>query len=403
MKKLFQLVILGLVIVLAFAGCAKAPVESVATPAEIPAADGLDFTKYKLAASIPLTGNNMQYGISYKNALTMAVDEFNAAGGLNGTEVELVIYDDKSDQTEAITVANKIIEDPKIFAVVGSFGSAVSMAAAPVYQEAKLPMISPNSSHVDFPGMGNYLLPISPISTVEMAACGEMLNKKFGTVDLAILHQNTDLGVSAAGILTENWEKLGGKVAMIENFVPAETKDFTPTLSKIKAAGIKLCHVTGTYSDIASILLQADQLGMDEVQFVSSGEVLLDEFLNLVGNKADGLIVCATTPVYNPTVTTRDVYGDTIVNFMENYNKRYGPDSSADGFSASAFDSANIVMRAAQNVGTASPDALMTEMETMKFDCVSGVNLRYVNGNTVLKSAMTYTVLDGKFASYSAE
>lgn len=88
----------------------------------------------------------MQYGISYQNALKMAVDDFNAAGGLNGEDVILEINDDKGDQKEAINLANKIVEEKDVFAVVGSFGSSVSMAAAPVYQRASMPMVSPNTS-----------------------------------------------------------------------------------------------------------------------------------------------------------------------------------------------------------------------------------------------------------------
>lgn len=397
MKKIFALMLALVLVFSALTACGSGPAESKAE--EQQEQSGPDYSKYKLAATLPLTGNNMQYGISYKNALTMAVDQFNAAGGFNGKKVELVIYDDKSDQTEAITVANKIIEDKDVFAVIGSFGSAVSMACAPVYNEAHMPMISPNTSHVDFPGMGEYLLPISPVSKIEMVACANLLNQKFGATELVIFHQNNDLGVSAAGILTENWESLGGTVVMTENFVPAETKDFTPTLSKIQHSGVKLVYLNGTYSDIAAILIQADQLGMSDVQFVSSGDVLLSEFLDLVGTKADGLIICATTPVYNAEVTTKDVYGERVVNFMNDYNKLYGPDSTADGFSASAFDAANIILQAALRIGTNDPKALMTEMETMDFECVSGVDLHYVDGNNVVKGACTYTIKDGKFAS----
>lgn len=91
----------------------------------------------------------MQYGTSYKNAVEMAVEDFNAAGGIDGQPVELEVYDDKGDQKEAINVANIVIGNPDVFAVIGSYGSSVSMAAAPVYQEARMPMISPNTSHPD--------------------------------------------------------------------------------------------------------------------------------------------------------------------------------------------------------------------------------------------------------------
>lgn len=355
------------------------------------------YTKNKLAVSIPLTGANMQYGISYKNALQMAVNKFNEAGGLNGVMVELEIYDDKTDQIEAINVANKIIEDPKVFAVIGSFGSAISMACAPVYEDAKMPFISPNTSHIDFPGMGEYMIPISPVATVEMAAAAELISTRFNNADMAIFHYNTDLGVTNAKILTEKYTERGGKVILTENYVPGETRDFTPTLSKIKEAKPKVIYVNGTYSDVAALLIQAHQLGMEEFQFVCAGDVLKKEFLDLVGTKADGLIICATTPVYTDELMTPDAFDQVVVDFMKDYNKLYGPASVCDGFAACAYDGAMLAMKAALNVGTNDAAALIKEITTMDYIAVSGVDFRYTNGNNVYKGAITYTVENGQF------
>lgn len=360
---------------------------------------GPSYSKHTLAASIPLTGNLMQYGISYKNALEMAVEDFNAAGGLGGEDVVLEINDDKGDQKEAINLANKIIEEKDVFAVVGSFGSSVSMAAAPVYQKASMPMVSPNTSHPDFPGMGDMLVPISPVADIERTATAKMIYEQFGGKDLAILHQNTDLGVTGAEILTTVYEELGGKVVMTENFVPQQTKDFTPLISKIKEANPGVVYIDGEYNDVANILLQIDNIGLEGVQLVGPGNVFKQEFLDIAGDKANGIVLAGTTPVYLDSIMEVADYEDYLKDFTKRYNEKY-PDTPCDGFAAASYDAALLAMTAAKNVGTDDPKALVDEMLTLPIEIASGRDMAFENGNNVLKDVFVYTVIDGEFAPY---
>lgn len=356
-------------------------------------------TKLKLAATIPVTGNTMQYGISYKNALEMAVADFNAAGGLNGQPIELVIFDDKGDQTEAINVAYKIIDDPDVFAVVGSFGSAVSMAIAPVFEEAGIPFLSPNTSHVDFPGMGEYLLPICPVKTTEISTFAKTLVEKLGAKDLAVVYANNDTGVLSEATISDVWASCGGKVVSSENYISGETQDFTPILSKVKEAAPEIIYLTGGYNDIANIILQAEKIGLNNVQFVGPGDVLLQEFLDLVGTSADGIILGGTTPVYSEELLTEEAFGKTVVDFRDRYNELY-TGSTCDGFAACAYDAAMLAMQAAAHVGTEDGMALVNEIESMDYDCVSAVAMHYENGNTVVKDVCIYTVENGAFTNY---
>lgn len=361
--------------------------------------DDVSSSKHTLAASIPLTGNLMQYGISYQNALEMAVEDFNEAGGIGGEDVILEINDDKGDQKEAINLANKIIEEKDVFAVVGSFGSSVSMAAAPVYQKASMPMISPNTSHPDFPGMGDMLIPISPVADIERTATAKMLYQQFEGKDLAILHQNTDLGVTGAEILTESYEELGGKVVMTENFVPQQTKDFTPLISKIKEANPGIIYIDGEYNDVANILIQIDNIGLEDVQLAGPGNVFKQEFLDIAGDKANGIVLAGTTPVYLDSIMEAADYSDYLKDFTKRYNEKY-PDTPCDGFAAAAYDAGMLAMTSARNVGTDDPKALVDDMLTVPIEIASGRDMSFENGNNVVKDVFVYTVTDGEFAPY---
>ncbi len=397
MKRLISLALAGAMTVTLLTGCGGS--DTPAGGSASGGSSGSGSSKHTLAASIPLTGNLMQYGISYQNALKMAVDDFNAAGGLNGEDVILEINDDKGDQKEAINLANKIVEEKDVFAVVGSFGSSVSMAAAPVYQRASMPMVSPNTSHPDYPGMGDMMVPISPVADIERTALAEMLYQNFDGKDLAIMHQNTDLGVTGADILKKEYESLGGKVVIVENFVPQQTKDFTPIISKIKAANPGILYLDGEYNDIANILIQIDNIGLDGVQIAGPGNAFKQEFLDIAGDKANGIVLVGTTPVYlDSIVNGENDFSETLIDFTNRYNELY-PDTPCDGFAAAAYDAAMLAMTAAKNAGTDDPHALVKAMLECPIEATSGRDMHY-EGNNVIKGVYAYTVENGEFKTY---
>ena len=397
MKRLISRALAGAMTVTLLTGCGGS--DTPAGGSASGGSSGSGSSKHTLAASIPLTGNLMQYGISYQNALKMAVDDFNAAGGLNGEDVILEINDDKGDQKEAINLANKIVEEKDVFAVVGSFGSSVSMAAAPVYQRASMPMVSPNTSHPDYPGMGDMMVPISPVADIERTALAEMLYQNFDGKDLAIMHQNTDLGVTGADILKKEYESLGGKVVIVENFVPQQTKDFTPIISKIKAANPGILYLDGEYNDIANILIQIDNIGLDGVQIAGPGNAFKQEFLDIAGDKANGIVLVGTTPVYlDSIVNGENDFSETLIDFTNRYNELY-PDTPCDGFAAAAYDSAMLAMTAAKNAGTDDPHALVKAMLECPIEATSGRDMHY-EGNNVIKGVYAYTVENGEFKTY---
>ncbi len=399
MKRLISLTLLGTLLAGMLSGCSS-------TEADTGTADGgggsEKYPKHTLAASIPLTGNLMQYGTSYQNALTMAVNDFNEAGGLDGEDVILEINDDKGDQKEAINLANKIIEEEDVFAVVGSYGSSVSMAAAPVYQKAAMPLVSPNTSHPDFPGMGDMMVPISPTADNERIPAAEVIYENFGG-KLAIMHQNTDLGVTGAEVLKSTYEELGGEVIMVENFVPQQTKDFTPIISKIKAADPDVLYIDGEYNDLANILIQIQQIGLPDVQLFGPGNAFKQEFLDIAGDAANGIILVGTTPVYEQSILENSTeYSDYLKDFTKRYNELY-PDTPCDGFAAAAYDAAMLAMTAARNAGTGDPHALVEEMLKAPIEIACGKTMHYENGNTLIKDVFMYTVEDGQFDAYSTE
>lgn len=364
---------------------------TVSTPAK-------ESAKHTLAASVPLTGNLMQYGTSYKNAMEMAVADFNAAGGLNGEDVVLKVYDDKGDQKEGINVANIIIEDADTFAVVGSYGSSVSMAAAPVYQEAGMPMISPNTSHPDYPDMGDMMIPLACKSEVVFGEIAQKLYDQFGACNMAVIYYNTDVGITTLQAVQERFESLGGTICATEAYVPNQTKDFTPLLSKIKATNPDILFIAAEYSDGASIVLQSKQLGMDNVQLVGVGNVFKQEFLDLTGNKADGMLLMGISRVYTEEVMANSDFGSYTQDIVDRYNAKYAGNGGIqfDNFAALAYDAAMVTMNAAKNAGTSDTAALVQEMKKLDISLCAG-DAYFDEQGDLIREVFTFTVENGIF------
>ena len=102
-----------------------------------------------------LTGATSSFGLSTKNGIQLAFDEINAAGGVNGKKLEMIFEDDQGTPEKAKTVISKLINQDKVIAVLGEVASSNSLAAAPVAQEAKIPMITPSSTHPEVTNKGD--------------------------------------------------------------------------------------------------------------------------------------------------------------------------------------------------------------------------------------------------------
>src|SRR5690625_2722273 len=109
----------------------------------------------KTGVFLRLTGENADNGEHIKNAVEMFADEYNKAD--HTYEIELVVHDDRGEPKTATNIAREFAEDDDIIAVVGSFTSTAAMAAAPIFDKAGIPQISPTSSHPDFTDLGNFV------------------------------------------------------------------------------------------------------------------------------------------------------------------------------------------------------------------------------------------------------
>lgn len=355
------------------------------------AGDSQDTGKNKLAFFLPLTGDLMQYGLSLKAGAELGLNQYNAE---HGTNYQVEFYDDKGDPTEAVNVANKIISDPTVIAGLGSFNSSCAMAAAPVFEENQLLLLSPTASHTDFPSMGEYIFSCVISQKYEGAMFAEELKKLDAGTKAAIIYQNTDFGVQATELFAKNWEEMGGSIVANEAFVPGSTKDFSPIISKIKTQEPEILYISASYSDAAQIFLQAKNLDLNAL-FVGPATCLNEEFLELVGTQLDGSVMLSTNPCFMPSVLETAELDENTRSFVSTYEETYK--EIPDGFAAQSFDAVKILCSAVDKVGTDSA-ALRDEIASLRgFEGVSGYDMRFNDTKEMIKGVYVFELKDGNF------
>lgn len=350
--------------------------------------------KLTLAVSVPLTGKMAQYGFSYKNAVEMAVADFNAKGGVNGQEVEAVFYDDAGDQSAAINVANLIIENEDVFAFIGSYGSSTSLVMAPIFQEAQIPMISPNTSHPDFFEIGDMMMPLSAKSDICFAEVAQVLKDKYNPGKVAMIYQNNDSGVTIDDTFRKEFAELGVEYES-ETFAGGETSDFTPIVSSLSQGKPDMLVICADYNYGSEIIIQTRQLGIDDLPLVGIASMFKPQVLDLTGNYGENLILCGVQRIYTSDVIEANDYGSYCEDIIARYTELY-PNTAFDSPAALAYDAAMLACNAAKTVGTQNPLAIMEQMKKLDIELCSG-NAWFDENGEFYRSVYSYQIKDGKF------
>ena len=340
----------------------------------------------------PLTGNSKQYGDTEKAAVEIAQADIKAAGGvLGGKEIIVDFYDDKNDATEAVNIANKIIGEGKYSAIIGHFSSTPAMAAAPIYNEGELVMYSPTASHADFSSLGNYVFRNTPTQAIETAAYADYVYNKLGIRTVAILNVNDDWGNNIAKIFTSTFEKLGGKIILTENFIPNQTKDFTPMIAKVKQANPEAFFPVCYYAESAQILIQMDSQNYNPKLTILSSSALKQELIDVAGKLADGCFLMNTF--------TPDIPGAEFARVMKAYKDKTGKDG--DAFLMQTYDVVRQLAAVITQANSADPKKMRPVLAGMKnYPALAGPYSMNEIGDAV-RNLQPIRVQNGKFVNVS--
>lgn len=239
------------------AGCGGEKKDSAAANAD----------KYVIGASFELTGNVANYGKSTLSGLKLAVDQVNKAGGVNGKQLVVVESDNKSEPAESGNSVTKLITQDKVVAVVGPATSGCVFAATPVVTSNKVPLIAPCATApaitVDNGQVKEFIFRACFIDPFQGRVMAEFADKTLGVKNVAILHDaSSDYSKGLAEVFEKTLTEKGGKVVAKEAFLSKDI-DFKAALTKIKAANPEAIYIPGYYEEVAKIIKQTREIGLN--------------------------------------------------------------------------------------------------------------------------------------------
>jgi len=190
----------------------------------------------RIGSFLSLTGETASYGISSLNALKLATEEINAAGGIDGKQIELLVEDDHSKTQEVVALVNKLISQNKVHALLSESISTRALVAAPIAQANKVVMVSPAAIKPEITMQGDYIFRACFISPAEGAAIARFaLNKLKAKRAAIILDEKNDYAMVLANFFRDQFTKLGGEVVVQENYAASDT-DLSKQMMAIKGA-----------------------------------------------------------------------------------------------------------------------------------------------------------------------
>lgn len=283
-------------------------------------------------------------GQDIANGAQLAVDEFNEAGGLQGFTVELVVEDDRCVGEDATSVANLFVSDPHIVGVVGHVCSGASIPASEVYQEARIPMVSPSSTAGAFTARGlDVANRVAFNDNIQGVVAARFIFSELGAQRIAVLHDNSSYGEGLASTVAATFEELGGEVITFE-VVDPEEQDFRPVLTVLAGEEPDLIYLGGYEAQAALIVQQMAEVGLEDTIFFSDDGVYTATYLELAGDASEGTYVTFGAQVGDPEANEA---------FDERYEEKFGvaPDELGP-FHAQAYDAATVILKALEAVAT---------------------------------------------------
>ncbi len=333
-----------------------------------------------------MTGATATFGISTHNGIVMALDAVNAGGGVLGKKVRLVSEDDQGKPDEAMTVVTKLINKDRVVAVLGEIASSNSLAAAPVAQAARIPMVSPGSTNPKVTQQGDYIFRTCFIDPFQGQVMAKFASQSLKLTKVAVLRDiKSDYSVGLANFFIDSFKKSGGTILADESY-SAGDKDFTAQLTNLKGKNPEAIFVPGYYTEVGLIARQARKLGIKAVLLGGDGWDSSTLF-EIGGDALNGCFYSNHYSVDDPSPAIRK--------FVADYKARYD-NAVPDAMAALGYDAALLLVNAIQRAGSAKPDSIRAALAATKdFTGVTGTISLDANRDAV-KSAVVLEIRDGK-------
>ena len=345
---------------------------------------GPAWAQIKIGTAGPMTGQYASFGAQMKAGAEQAVADINAAGGVNGQQLELMVGDDACDPKQAVAVANQAAGEGVVF-MAGHFCSGSSIPASQVYSEEGIIQISPASTNPDFtdkrPGDGVFRTCGRDDQQGEVA--GKFLQENFADKKVAFVHDKTAYGKGLADATMAVYEKAGGKPALYEAYTAGE-KDYTALVSKLKAEGVGVLYVGGYHTEAGLMARQMKEQGMDTV-LVSGDALVTDEYWAITGDAGEGTLM-----TFSPDPRKNEIAKPVV-------DKLLAAGKTAEGYALYTYAAIQAWAQAATAAKSTEFDAVVKALNEGTFDTVLGASEFDEKGDVKLPGYVFYEWKGGKY------
>lgn len=386
MKRTFGAVIAGAMSLALLSGCggpAATTSSAGGTASSGPIKIGLNFEESGAVAS---------YGTAEAQGAKMAADEINAAGGINGRQIQVVEYDDKSDPAQATTLTTKLMTSDKVVTVIGPATSGGMKATVPVATKNQVPIISGSATADDLTvtngKVNDYVFRTCFNDSFQGTAMAKYAASKLNVKSAVILEDtSSDYAKGLAASFNSQLTSGGGKIVDTQAYKAGDT-DFNAVLTKFKGQTFDAIYLPGYYQEVGLVIAQARKLGITAPILGGDG---------YDSPKLAELAGAGLTDVYYTNHYSSADKDPKVVAFIDAYKKKFNAEPNA--FNAMGYDTmmlvADAIKRAKDVTGPSIKDALAS---TKDFAAVTGTITIDPATHNPIKSVTFIGYKDGKVA-----
>lgn len=381
MKKRLLLLFLSLVLVLStLVGCANE--DNVSTD------DGGTSSgdTIKIGVFEPMTGANAAGGEMTVEGIKLAHEKMSS---ILGKDIELVIVDNKSEKVEAANAVSKLVDKDKVVAIIGSYGSSLSMAAGDIVKNAEIPAVGCSPTNPLVTLNNDYYFRVCFIDPFQGTVMANYAINELGAKTAAIIQDvQQDYSVGLSTYFKKAFTDSMGEDSIVgESSYNTGDQDFSAQLTSMKSLNPDVIFAPGNYGESALLIKQARDLGMN-TPILGGDTWEAPEFLDIGGDAVEGA-------VYSTHFTSESPVNEVSESFLKEYKDKYGKEANA--FAALGYDAYMVIVEAIENADSLDPVMIKDKIAaTDGFVGATGTITLDENGDAV-KSAIINKVEGGKF------
>ena len=342
----------------------------------------------KVGFNVPLTGFAAADGESALNGAKLAVKQANSTGGIDGKQIELVVYDDQASPKEAVPIANRLIEKDGVKVAVSGSYSGSTRAAAGVFQSAGIPYISAYAIHPDITRAGNYIFRTSFMGEVQGRAGALLIGQTMQHKRVVVITLKNDFGKSLAAGFKAEAANFGMEIVN-EYEYSIRDRQFGPIVAKVRSDNPDAIYASGYFFTAGPLVNQLRSGGVT-APIIGQEGYDSEHFIKIAGDAAEGVIIT--------TSLDRDSNAPETRAFIVEYEKFTG--HKVDMVAASGHTALNVVIAALRKAGTGNSDAIRNAIAKTQLAASTG-HISFNALGEVRKNVQVQIVRDGDFHYHS--